>query len=55
MEHLEPFKLERIQIPTMFGLVLAEASAKAANVFPKELNCFEMMIETIVFNAHMDY
>lgn len=55
IEHLEPFKLERKQIPAMFGLVLAEASAKAANVFPKELNCFEMMVETIVFNAHMDY
>lgn len=55
IEHLEPFKLERKQIPIMFGLVLAEASAKAANVFPKELNCFEMMVETIVFNAHMDY
>lgn len=55
IEHLEPLKLDKKQIPAMFGLVLAEASAKAANVFPKELNCFEMMVETIIFNAHMDY
>lgn len=55
IEHVKPFNLEKKQIPAMFGLALVEVVTKVANVFPKELNCYEMMVETIIYNAHMDY
>lgn len=54
-KHLEPFKLKQEQIPMVYGTALALVLNKVEGIFPKELDCLDMVLETVVFNAHMDY
>jgi hypothetical protein len=54
-KHIEPYKIEDNYMPTVYGFVLDEITEKVAGVFPKHLNCYEMAVETVVWNAHMDY
>lgn len=54
-KHLEPFKVEDEYIPMMYGIALAQVVEMVAVSFPKHLNCYEMILEAMVCNAHMDY
>ena len=42
-------------MPAVYGIAVAQVIKKVEGIFPKTLNCLEMVLETIVFNAHMDY
>ena len=54
-KHLEPFGVKNDEMPAVYGIAVAQVIKKVEGIFPKTLNCLEMVLETIVFNAHMDY
>ena len=51
---LEPYKLEPTEYHMAFALALGKIIPVCEKVFPKELNCFDMAIETMMFVAHME-
>lgn len=55
IKHIEPFNVDDKMMPAVFGFVLNEITGKVAGVFPENINCYEMVLETVVFNAHMAY
>ncbi|MBR1693195.1 MAG: hypothetical protein IJ711_10560 [Lachnospiraceae bacterium] len=54
LKHLAPYKIGAERMPEVFGIVISEIISQSANIFPKELNCLEMVMETVSFYAHMD-
>lgn len=54
-KHLEPFGVKNDEMPAVYGIAVAQVIKKVEGIFPQTLNCLEMVLETIVFNAHMDY
>ena len=55
IKHIEPFNVDAKMMPAVFGFVLNEITGKVAGVFPENINCYEMVLETVIFNAHMAY
>lgn len=53
--YLKPFELNDSEKVMAYGMALATVVSKVEDVFPKELNCMEMCIETVICYAHMDY
>lgn len=53
--HLEPFGVRNDEMPAVYAIAAAQVIKKVEGIFPKTLNCLEMVLETVVFNAHMDY
>ncbi len=53
LKHIEPFNVDLQYIPAIYGFVLSGIMEKVKNLFPERLNCYEMMLETIIFYSHM--
>lgn len=54
-KHLEPFGVKSDEMPAVYGIAIAQVIKKVEGIFPKTLNCLEMVLETVVYNAHMEY
>ena len=51
---LEPFKLKDAEVVAAFAMALGFAVANFETVFPKNLNCVEMVLSTVIFYSHME-
>lgn len=45
------FNMEEKYLPAMYGVALANVMEKVSGIFLKELNCYEIMVETIVYKT----
>ena len=53
-DRLEPYKLDLGERVSAFALSLANVIAQVEGIFPKELNCLEMSLDTVMYLSHMD-
>ena len=51
---LEPYKLNDIDYPCLFAISLGNAILEVENIFPPNINCLEIALETVMFYSHMD-
>lgn len=51
---LEPYKLSNEEIVSVFAMALGQTIVNVARVFPREMNCLNMSLKTVMFYAHMD-
>lgn len=51
---LAPFKLKNAEVVAAFAMALGFAVANFESVFPKNLNCVEMVLSTAIFYSHME-
>lgn len=51
---LEPYKLKKDEYPSVFAMALGMVILKVEDIFPKNLNCLEISMQTMMFFAHMD-
>ena len=51
---LAPYKLSNEEIVSVFAMALGQTIVNVARVFPREMNCLNMSLKTVMFYAHMD-
>lgn len=55
LKYLDNFELKQEQIPVVFAVVLQNAIEEVEKVLPKNVNCLEMAMETVIYFAHINY
>ena len=51
---LEPYKLRSEELVSVFALALGTTIIDVENIFPPEISCLKMSVETVIYYAHMD-
>ena len=54
IDKISSINMQNWEMVSALSFALIETIIKVENVFPKELNCLSMSIETLIFYSHMD-